>query len=102
MIPLTMWQISSSRADYLKTALAIKYLWGPHITDTTSSIAQQNNAIFAINGDYYGANQSGYVIKMVKSIVILIETVITEDLAALLRWVASRPLRKATTVQKIG
>ena len=48
--------------DYLKTALA-QNTYGTNITETTSSIAQQNNAIFAINGDYYGANQSGYVIK---------------------------------------
>ena len=54
--------IQLSSADYLKTALA-QNTYGTNITDTTSSIAQQNNAIFAINGDYYGANQSGYVIK---------------------------------------
>ena len=52
--------IKLSSADYLKTALA-QNTYGTNITDTTSSIAQQNNAIFAINGDYYGANQSGYV-----------------------------------------
>ena len=54
--------IKLSSADYLKTALA-QNTYGTNITDTTSSIAQKNNAIFAINGDYYGANQSGYVIK---------------------------------------
>ena len=54
--------IKLSSADYLKTALA-QNTYGTNITDTTSSIARQNNAIFAINGDYYGANQSGYVIK---------------------------------------
>ena len=54
--------IQLSSADYLKTALA-QNTYGTNITDTTSSNAQQNNAIFAINGDYYGANQSGYVIK---------------------------------------
>ena len=54
--------IKLSSADYLKTALA-QNTYGTNITETTSSIAQQNNAIFAINGDYYGANQSGYVIK---------------------------------------
>ena len=54
--------IKLSSADYLKTALA-QNTYGTNITDTTSSIAQQNNVIFAINGDYYGANQSGYVIK---------------------------------------
>ena len=85
--------IKLSSADYLKTALA-QNTYGTNITETTSSIAQQNNAIFAINGDYYGANQSGYVIKMVKSIVILIETVTTRTLP-FTQMVASRPLRKA-------
>ena len=54
--------IQLSSADYLKTALA-QNTYGTNITDTTSSIAQQNNAIFAINGDYYGANSTGYVIR---------------------------------------
>ena len=54
--------IKLSSADYLKTALA-QNTYGTNLTETTSSIAQQNNAIFAINADYYGANQSGYVIK---------------------------------------
>lgn len=53
-------QVSSS--EYLKTALA-QNTYGTNITDTTSSIASTNNAIFAINGDYYGANETGYVIK---------------------------------------
>lgn len=51
-----------SRADYLKTALA-QDIFGTNITETTSSIASNKKAIFAINGDYYGANRSGYVIK---------------------------------------
>ncbi|MFU2181082.1 phosphodiester glycosidase family protein [Streptococcus pluranimalium] len=51
-----------SDASYLKTALA-QSTYGTNITETTSSIAKSNNAIFAINGDYYGANESGYVIK---------------------------------------
>lgn len=53
-------QVSSS--EYLKTGLA-QNTYGTNITDTTSSIASTNNAIFAINGDYYGANETGYVIK---------------------------------------
>lgn len=53
-------QVSSS--EYLKTALA-QNTYGTNITETTSSIASTNNAIFAINGDYYGANETGYVIK---------------------------------------
>ena len=47
--------IKLSSADYLKTALA-QNTYGTNITDVTSSIAQQNNAIFAINDDYYGDN----------------------------------------------
>ena len=54
--------ITLSSADYLKTALA-QNTFGTNITETTSNIASENNAIFAINGDYYGANETGYVIK---------------------------------------
>ncbi len=54
--------ITLSSADYLKTALA-QDTFGTNITETTSSMASSKNAIFAINGDYYGANTSGYVIK---------------------------------------
>ena len=54
--------ITLSSADYLKTALANNMV-GTNITQKTSEIAQSNNAILAINGDYYGANRRGYVIK---------------------------------------
>ena len=37
--------------------------YGRNITDTTSDMAEENNAVLAINGDYYGARQSGYVIR---------------------------------------
>lgn len=37
--------------------------YGRNITDTTSVMAEENNAVLAINGDYYGARQSGYVIR---------------------------------------
>ena len=37
--------------------------YGRNITDTTSNMAEENNAVLAINGDYYGARQSGYVIR---------------------------------------
>lgn len=40
-----------------------KNTYGRNITDTTSDIAEENNAVLAINGDYYGARQSGYVIR---------------------------------------
>ena len=54
--------ITVSDVSYLKTALA-NNTYGRNITDTTSNIASDNNAILAINGDYYGARQSGYVIR---------------------------------------
>ena len=37
--------------------------YGRNITDTTSDMAEENNAVLAINGDYYGARQRGYVIR---------------------------------------
>ena len=51
-----------SSSEYIKTAFANDY-YGKNVTDKTSSIAQQNNAILAINGDYYGARENGYVIR---------------------------------------
>lgn len=46
----------------LKTALA-KDSYGTNITEFTSVIAKRKNAIFAVNGDTYGAQESGYVIR---------------------------------------
>ena len=37
--------------------------YGKNITDYTSTMAKTTNAILAINGDYYGVQESGYVIK---------------------------------------
>lgn len=37
--------------------------YGRNITDTTSDMGEENNAVLAINGDYYGARQIGYVIR---------------------------------------
>ena len=54
--------IQVSSAEYLKTALA-QNTYGTNITAKTSETAAANNAILAINGDYYGANSTGYVIK---------------------------------------
>ena len=51
-----------SSPEYLKTAFA-KATYGKNVTDKTSTTAEQNNAILAINGDYYGARESGYVIR---------------------------------------
>ncbi len=51
-----------SSAKYLKTAFA-KDTYGKNITEETSDMAEANNAILAINGDYYGAREKGYVIR---------------------------------------
>ncbi|MBO2517007.1 MAG: hypothetical protein CW338_07010 [Clostridiales bacterium] len=51
-----------SSAQYLKTAFA-RNTYGRNVTAETSSIARSNDAILAINGDYYGAQEKGYVIR---------------------------------------
>lgn len=54
--------ITVSSADYLKTAFA-QNTYGTNVTAKTSVTAAKNNAILAVNGDYYGANSTGYVIR---------------------------------------
>lgn len=51
-----------SSPEYLQTAFA-NSVYGRNVTAKTSSIARNANAILAVNGDYYGARQSGYVIR---------------------------------------
>ena len=51
-----------SSPEYLQTAFA-KSVYGRNVTAKTSSIAANANAILAVNGDYYGARESGYVIR---------------------------------------
>ena len=46
----------------LQTALA-EDTYGRNITETTSSIAAAHQAVIAVNGDYYGARNTGYVIR---------------------------------------
>ena len=54
--------VQLASADQLKTAFA-DGTYGRNITDSTSSIAASVNAVLAINGDFYGAQQAGYVIR---------------------------------------
>ena len=54
--------VKVSSADYLKTAFA-KGSFGKNVTEKTSEIAEDVGAILAINGDYYGAQERGYVIR---------------------------------------
>ncbi|MEG0772097.1 phosphodiester glycosidase family protein [Clostridium sp.] len=54
--------IQVSNASYLKTAFA-NNTYGRNITATTSDMAEENKAVFAINGDYYGFRDGGYVLR---------------------------------------
>lgn len=48
--------------QYLKAAFA-KNSYGKNIKEKTSEMAQAHNAILAINGDYYGSRDKGYVLR---------------------------------------
>ncbi len=51
-----------SSAEYLQTAFA-QNAYGRNVTEKTSEIAQGVGAILAINGDYYGVQESEYVLR---------------------------------------
>ena len=48
--------------EYLKTAFA-KNSYGKNIKQKTSEMAEAQGAILAINGDYYGSRDKGYVLR---------------------------------------
>lgn len=54
--------ITLSSPEYLKTAFA-QNAYGRNVTAKTSETAAAADALLAINGDYYGARSSGYVIR---------------------------------------
>ena len=54
--------IEISSPEYLKTALA-RNSYGKNITEKTSVMAKNNGAIIAVNGDFYGAREKGYVMR---------------------------------------
>ncbi|MCU1446659.1 phosphodiester glycosidase family protein [Cryobacterium sp.] len=54
--------VTLTDATALRSAFA-KNAFGENITETTSAIAADNDAIFAINGDYYGFRDTGIVIR---------------------------------------
>lgn len=49
-------------ATSLRSAFA-QNAFGENITETTSAIAEDNGAVFAVNGDYYGFRDSGIVVR---------------------------------------
>lgn len=48
--------------SHLKTALA-EDTYGRNVTELTSAMADRQNAVLAINGDFYGAQRRGYVVR---------------------------------------
>ena len=54
--------IQLASPEYLKTALADN-AYGKNLTEKTSVMARTAGAILAINGDYYGVQESGYVLR---------------------------------------
>ena len=54
--------IQLTDASYLKTAFA-NDVFGRNIKETTSNMAAAHNAILAVNGDYYGFRNAGYVLR---------------------------------------
>lgn len=54
--------VTLSSATVLRSAFA-QNAFGTNITETTSDIAADNGAVFAVNGDYYGFRDTGIVIR---------------------------------------
>jgi exopolysaccharide biosynthesis protein len=54
--------VTLTDATALQSAFA-QNSFGENITETTSDTAEDNNAVFAINGDYYGFRDTGIVIR---------------------------------------
>ena len=54
--------VTLTSAQYLRTAFA-NDTYGKNVTANTSVIASEHNAVLAINGDYYGVQERGYVIR---------------------------------------
>jgi len=54
--------VTLSDATVLQSAFA-QNMFGENIIENTSAIAEDNDAVFAINGDYYGFRDTGIVIR---------------------------------------
>ena len=54
--------VQISDISYLQSVFA-QDSYGRNITDTVSSMAEASSAVLAVNGDYYGAREKGYVLR---------------------------------------
>ncbi|KPG69489.1 exopolysaccharide biosynthesis protein [Enterococcus sp. RIT-PI-f] len=54
--------IQTVDSSHLQTALA-ENTYGRNIKETTSAMAAENEAVLAINGDYYGFRSTGFVLR---------------------------------------
>ena len=54
--------VKADDPSVLKTALA-EGSYGKNIKEKTSAMAEENDAVLAVNGDFYGARETGYVIR---------------------------------------
>lgn len=55
-------EIKLSSPDLLKTAFA-ENTFGRNVKDTVQNMAEDVDAVFAINGDYYGYRKTGFVVR---------------------------------------
>lgn len=62
LVTYYMADVKLTDAALLKSAFA-EGKFGRNIVETTSSIAKDSNAVFAINGDYYGFRSDGILIR---------------------------------------
>lgn len=54
--------VTVSSPALLKTALA-RDVFGRNVTEKTSDMAERTGAILAVNGDFYGSRERGYVVR---------------------------------------
>ncbi|MBQ9298950.1 MAG: phosphodiester glycosidase family protein [Clostridia bacterium] len=54
--------VTLSSPEALSSVLA-RDTYGRNVTETPSSMARRTSAVLAINGDYYGARERGYVVR---------------------------------------
>lgn len=62
-VDVTISSAEHIRTRFAKASWSTKPTFGRNITNYTSAIAVDGGAIFAINGDYYGAREKGYVVR---------------------------------------